>query len=596
MKPSELKVLSLLRTSLRTHSFPRYVELLGQLLASYRDCSFLRPLADAWRRRDWEGVYIAADSLSSQKYDDATQHFVANQFALLVKKYPFPKGILDLQPEKRATKTFLSSEKRMGLVNRKFAFLNHSRSRDRFRVKAVAARRWIRTLLGPTPSYRSVLSQCDFGSGASLGVHGNATHILAKLNSEKWSVTPGAFHHGFAGIMANYHYLEQLLPKGPDGVMVCYDYEYAFEAYKRRVHVVNNNKLSFVPKTAKTHRVIAVEPLLNGFVQKGIDLEMRKRLKRVGIDLRSQSRNQEMAREGSRTDDDESFVTIDLSSASDSISIELVRYLLPDDWFRLLDRTRSKYYSLNDLTSRYNKFCSMGNGFCFPLETIIFASACFSSGCGKPGVDFMVYGDDIIVRKKYASDVLALLAHWGFKMNADKTFLEGPFRESCGSDWFGGEDVRPFTLDYGLDSLENLFKFLNLSRRSPRTEMFFGSVRGSVVRLIPVLYQFWRPLPGNPDSGIDTTGDEHLYSKNCRYDKVSASWSWRELVHVPITDFDRLDACRNEPWLIGVALRGSASVPRGTFAGLPDVTFRVLTRAKVVRKGYSSTSNWLPTP
>jgi len=595
MKPSEIRALNLLRSSLKNQSFKRYAYVLGQLLESHRHYSMLQPLSDAVRRRDWASAYAAADSLSSQKYDDATQHFVANQFALLVKKYPFPKGVLDLQPEDRATKTFLTAEKRMGLVNRKFAFLNHSRSRDRFREHAVAARRWIRTLLGSTPSYQSIWNQGDFGSGASLGVHGNATHMLAKLLSEKWSVTPGALHHGFAVLMNNHHYLEQLLPKGPDGVMLCYDYEYAFEAYKRRCHVVNNNKLSFVPKTAKTHRVIAVEPLLNGLVQKGIDLEMRKRLKRAGIDLRSQERNQLMAREGSIADGDESFVTIDLSSASDSVSAELVRYLLPDDWFRLLDRTRSKYYSLHDLVTRYNKFCSMGNGFCFPLETLIFASACFALGCGKPGVDFMVYGDDIIVRKKHAPGVLQLLAHWGFKVNADKTFLEGPFRESCGSDWFGGQDVRPFTLDYALDSLENLFKFLNLSRRSERTAMFFSGVRGTIVRLIPDKFLFYRPLPGNADSGIDATGDEHLTSPHCKYHPGNCSWSWKELIHVPITDFDRIEACKDQPWLISAALRGSASIPRGALAGLPDVTFRVKTRAKVVRKGYSSTSNWLPT-
>lgn len=91
MKPSEIRVLVLLRKSLRANSFPRYAGLLRQLLASHREYTFLQPLSDALRRKDWKEVYIAADSLSSQKYDDATQHFVANQFALLVKKVSIPE-------------------------------------------------------------------------------------------------------------------------------------------------------------------------------------------------------------------------------------------------------------------------------------------------------------------------------------------------------------------------------------------------------------------------------------------------------------------------------------------------------------------------
>ena len=595
MNPKERRAFLLLQRDLKKRSFPVYLEILSGLLRHHRGMEQLKPLADALRRRDFVALFLAADSLSSQKYDDPTQHFVANQFALLVKKYPFPSDKLDLGARAAAIKTFLSSEKRARLVNRKFDFLNSHRSRDRFLEASRSARDWIHSVIGARPNYKQIFSKCDFGAGASVGVHGNATHILAKLHSEKWSVTPGAIHHAFGGLMRNHHYMEQLLPHGPDGRFVCLDYVHAFTGYTRRMHVVQHNKISFVPKTVKTERTIAVEPLLNGYVQKGIDLVLREKLLLVGLDLTSQELNQEMARKGSLTDDDDSLVTIDLKSASDSVSTELVRYLLPPNWFSLLERTRSVAYELDKSVTLYEKFCSMGNGFCFPLETILFAAACYASGAGCPGVDFTVYGDDIIVRKRVAGQVLSLLRHWGFKHNPDKTFLEGPFRESCGADWFGGEDVRPYTLDHALDSVENVFKFLNLTRRSARTSQFFAPVRDSVVKLLPLQFQFFRPLPGQADTGIDSSGDEHLTSPNVRLSR-DGRWSWRELMHTAVNDDSRLGDARDKPWLIGVALRGASSLPHGELAGLPGVSFRNKTRTKVVRKGYSSTSNWLPTP
>lgn len=584
---------TLLQGNLKAKCLKVYLRVLSRLLDSHRQYSFLEEYSSALRSRDFKKLYEAADSLSKQLYSDATQHFVANQFALLVKKYPWPSRALGFNPEQNARDTFWKAEKRSARVNRKFRFINSHRSRDRELDKTRVARRWIRSTIGGRPSYSNIFDMCDFGGGASVGVHGDATHILAKLNCEKWSVTPGALHHGFGGLSHNFHYSELLLERGSHG-LVCLDPCYAFAAYLGRIHEVNYNKISFVPKTAKTLRTIAVEPLLNGFVQKGIDLELRKKLLSVGLDLSDQGINQEFARQGSISDSEDGFVTIDLSSASDSVSIELCRYLLPDDWFRLLWRTRSPSFILDSKVYPYDKMCSMGNGFCFPLETLLFAAACISSGCGTPGVDFTVYGDDIIVRKRYAHSVLATLKHWGFTVNRDKTFLEGPFRESCGSDWFGGEDVRPFTLDFALDTVENVFKFLNLSRRSERTEKFFSPVRSAVIDCLPKQYQFFRPLPGQEDTGIDSAGDEHLTCPNCHFSHEKGKWTWKELSHSPISDFSAIRDSQNEPWLIGVALRGSLSVPHGLLRGLPGVSFRNRFRTKVVRKGYVSTSNWLP--
>jgi hypothetical protein len=585
---------------LKTNSFNFYVKLLGRLLEAHRRHEFLKPVTDALRARDWPKVYREADLLSAQKYADADTHLAANQIALLVKKYPWDSKLVELDPEKAALKSFAAGENRCERINRKFSILQIDPSRDKFRKESKIAMSWIRALIGSVPNYRSIARKCEFGQGASVGVHGDATHVLRKLSSEQeWTVTPGALHHGFAGLMKNPHYLETLLDSRmySDGLVIyCYDYKVAFEKYLARIRVVNNNKLSFVLKTAKTHRSIATEAMLTGYYQKGIDEELKGFLLKFGLDLTDQSVNQMMALAGSLDDSEEGFVTIDLRNASNSNAREPVRYLYPRDWFALFERTRSHYYEHEGVIKPYSMLCSMGNGFCFPVETITFAAICIACGCGVPGLDFTVYGDDIIVRKKHGAKVLSMLKHYGFQANVDKTFLEGPFRESCGSDWFNGVDVRPFTLDFAFDSVESFFKYLNLTQRSKKVSDFFAPVREFVTNSVPIDFRFFRPLKGEVDSGIDSLGDEHLTSPHCKFRKENATWEWKELVRTPLVDKDRIKRWGHEPWLMGVAMRGSTPVPYGEdIVGLPSVTFRRKTRAEVACKSYSSTSNWLPT-
>lgn len=594
MDPKKRNQLKQLQLSLKRNGFGLYCRILCRLFEVHDGYDFLKPLQASLRSRDFLKLYTEADSLSSQSYEDATEHFVANQFALMLKKFPWPKSVLDLKPEERAYTAFMSSEKRCDLVNRKFKILSWNRSRDRKSKEAGAAKHWIRTVIGSRPNYRRCFDKSDFGPGASVGVHGDATSYAAKLSAECWTVTPGALHHGYAAVRRNFHIWESLLPRR--GPYVCYDEEAGFQAYLRKISVVQENKICFVPKTAKTDRTIAVEPLLNGFVQKGVDQLLRENLKAVGLNLSDQGLNQRFACEGSIDDSDDGFVTIDMKSASDSISTELVRFLIPDDWFRLLDRIRSKYYRIYDDAKPFKKFCSMGNGFCFPLETLIFASACIAVGAGVPSKDFIVYGDDIIVRKRYASPLIDLLGHWGFKVNSDKTFLSGPFRESCGTDWFGGKDVRPFTLDYGLDSIQTLFKYLNLTRRSEICESFFQETREMAVKPLPEQFRFFRPFEGQEDTGIDSQGSEFMTVPSCVYVPKYNKWVWHEFSSEPVVDFDTIDKLKDQPWLISDALRGSSSVNFGLHKGLPKVTLRNRTQTKIVRKGYVSTSNWLPPP
>lgn len=223
------------------------------------------------------------------------------------------------------------------------------------------------------------------------------------------------------------------------------------------------NKIVTVPKNSKTDRVIAIEPGLNLWFQKGIGKMISRRLARFGIDLSDQGRNQFLSRQGSLTS---SLATIDFSSASDSISLEVVRYLLPNRWLTLLEKTRSVFGTHDNTLIRWEKFSSMGNGFTFELESLIFYAAalavCEYSGVSSANVS--VFGDDVIIPNELSDLYSSFCAFLGFRVNTDKSFSSSYFRESCGSHWFDGVDVKPIFLKERVRNAQAVYKLANSVR------------------------------------------------------------------------------------------------------------------------------------
>lgn len=198
------------------------------------------------------------------------------------------------------------------------------------------------------------------------------------------------------------------------------------------------SKVTCVPKDAKTDRIIAIEPHLNIYVQLGIGSLVRRQLKRFGVDLDDQTRNQNLAKSALAT----GLATIDLSSASDTVSRELVWLLLPFEWASLLDLARTEYAEVEGKEIRLEKFSSMGNGFTFELESLIFFALALAVSGERGGVN--AYGDDIILPSASAPVLVETLNFLGFSVNTRKSFLAGRFYESCGMDFFDGVNVRPF--------------------------------------------------------------------------------------------------------------------------------------------------------
>lgn len=215
---------------------------------------------------------------------------------------------------------------------------------------------------------------------------------------------------------------------------------------------VPGSRLAFVPKSTEVSRTICIEPSLNMMFQKGIGAAFEFQLERkFGINLSLQpDKNRALARIGSESG---TYGTIDLSSASDTISMNLLREILPSYVFSWLKETRSTHVELpNKELCELHMVSSMGNAFTFPLQTILFASIVIAvyKALGLTLVyprrnalgNFAVFGDDIIVRREAYDLVVNLLQRCGFVVNLDKSFNTGPFRESCGSDFWSGFDVR----------------------------------------------------------------------------------------------------------------------------------------------------------
>lgn len=505
------------------------------------------------RNRDWSSLYDYAEAVESVVYDSAAKHYAANQLACFIKKYPWGSLIPKMDPLQRALDKFDEAEEQCRKTNVRFS-RRLSLQRSRFWPLLEAMKRYIYSTIGEHPDLKQIASYCKLGTGASVGVHGNATNFVRKVLSDRWSCTSAAFPYVLPVLMRDQSFIEILTARGN---LCCgphrpRDY---LEALGKIIDIKDSNKLSFVPKTAKTHRAIAVEPLLNGYIQSGTDTLMRKMLARRGVDLTTQDKNRSLARIGSIGG---MYSTIDLSSASDTVSTGVVAFLLPPAWFFWLKLLRSPSYITSKGDSRnFHKFSSMGNNFTFPLETLIFKAAmhaCMRGTGVQKEFDSAVYGDDIIVPTAAAPCLMSLLRFLGFTPNPDKTFVYGPFRESCGSDWYSGEDVRPVVLDLPLRNTGELMILHNACLRSERTAEFFRELLPQLRSCVPETERFLRPnlwarrepaYAGmtladmkNLDGAFTVPLDTFMSSRWARWNRDLQTWSWKEFLHVPVVDRD----------------------------------------------------------
>nr|UJQ85803.1 MAG: hypothetical protein 3 [Leviviridae sp.] len=261
--------------------------------------------------------------------------------------------------------------------------------------------------------------------------------------------------------------------------------------HRHGLALVKGSNLSTVPKNRNTKRTICTEPTINMFYQLGAGRIIEGLLKRsFHIDLSTQPDiNRGLARLGSI---DGRFATIDLSSASDSISSKLVKDLLPRSEYNTLDLIRSKFYKHDQVYKPFHLFSSMGNGFTFPLQTLIFAAcvkAVYRYHFGTCSSKVNVFGDDIICHKEVYDTLTSFLNYIGFSVNLTKSYNDGLFRESCGSDFYKGHNVRGVYLKHVKGASDVYSIFNRLARWSavngillPRVLLYLKGL----VKLLPV--------------------------------------------------------------------------------------------------------------
>jgi len=338
------------------------------------------------------------------------------------------------------------------------------------------AARKIQLILGDF-SYEKVLPHCEWGNGATSSLKRRVASLDNKILERHLSVTRSCLKYARAYVENDLHWsMARVNASGPCCLLL--DGEFV---------VREHGRYTTVEKTAAVRRPIEIQPTMNLFFQKGVGKYIRGRLQSYGVNLDDQSRNQHLAARAMI----ERLSTIDLANASDSVSRELVRLLLPDSWYNYLDDLRTKsFIDPGGKVHMLERFSAMGNGYTFELESLIFfaLASAVRDEAGDSQAIVSVYGDDIIVQRCLADRLIHLLDVCGFEVNVDKTFIDGSFFESCGKHYFDCVDVTPLYQKEVISSTLSVYRASNRllawSLRLGQGTYYDSLVRGAMFLIV----------------------------------------------------------------------------------------------------------------
>jgi len=302
--------------------------------------------------------------------------------------------------------------------------------------------------------------------------------------------------------------------------------------------LVSAARLATVRKDRLRYRVILVGTPVGSWITLAIGEHLTEVLRCLGIRIESQAEvNMAMAQWGSRDLTQLSDATLDVKDSSDSFYNALVRWLMEPvpALARLMEWSRDRSYCAkypplkgekpDDVCEKLNIFCTMGNGFTFPLQTMFYLALAYAvndyaslRGAHVPKDDriihhqygfqtlprFSVFGDDVILPRRLASVYSDVLSDIGFTVNEDKSFTQGPFRESCGKDFMYGINVRPVYLTqvrtwHEVTTLVNRLLLWGANWDVPLTRTI-----SYLVGLLPAQYRNPVPIWENIDAGLLT--------------------------------------------------------------------------------------------
>lgn len=335
------------------------------------------------------------------------------QLENLFKRYHFSSDLYtDSQLQDMATEKFVATQERVALPL-KLTPITRRVLRE--------ARRLAAEVLGEY-SEEEHFQNCRFGKRACVGLPRHKSYLDLKL---KQALTGSEGHH---------KWFERYLETDTILTAAC---------AKSKRTVCDTLTLAFAPKSYKAKRTILKNTLIGSFYTYGLGKVIQDRLSGVGLDITSlQVRHGELARKASR---DRKLVTADLSSASDSLSRQLLRMILPSKWYHAVVFGIIPFVKIGRRRIRMSSVLTMGMGQTFPLQTLVFyvLLKAIANLEGSKQRFVSVYGDDLIYPRHLHRFVREIFPNIHLILNEDKTYVEDFFRESCGYDYCRGVAVRP---------------------------------------------------------------------------------------------------------------------------------------------------------
>lgn len=440
-------------------------------------------LACAILARAGQWTEVLTYKVEPEHFADPFHYAKANAAVTYLKKNPFIPGSTDKERKAAALAKWKDGEASCYRTNERLAFhLVSPLSGDAPSEFLRRVRRRLLSWLRNPPSDEEIQNRARHGPGTTFS-SAAVNPTAADKYDEVLSLTTGAVWHlanivgTYWGTLTSARYTPTSFKSSavtlPGGRTVSVAYEQPSPSLDACVNFQRGNRWVSVPKTALTDRSIGIECSLNVYIQLAIGASLRSRLKRAtGWDLNAAADiHRKVACQASV---DGSFATIDLANASDTLCKNLVRILLRDTaWLELMEDVRSSHTQVDGKWHLLEKFSSMGNGYTFELESCVFAAICAECLLLRGiepilGHNLYVFGDDIIVPTETAGLVVDVLRWVGFEINKEKSFVTGPFRESCGGDYFLGNPVRGFYLKSNLSNADSstLFTAHNGGRTS----------------------------------------------------------------------------------------------------------------------------------
>lgn len=208
-------------------------------------------------------------------------------------------------------------------------------------------------------------------------------------------------------------------------------------------------RVQAVPKSIKSSRIIAMEHVWRQSISNTVAKYLSTLLP-SDLDITDQTRNQLLAEQGSR---DGSVATLDASHASDMITKTHMRSVFPPDVVRILDYLFSDFWEIGEQRRTMQMMSTAGHSLTFIFETIFYyavaeaAARIYTRFTGqRKSLVVSAYGDDVILSSEIAPLAIELYSYLGLKINEDKSFISGPYRESCGEEYYDG--IRLSTVYY----------------------------------------------------------------------------------------------------------------------------------------------------